>query len=96
MAERPRLLTFSAYNSTVSSGEVESFLNDRGQFSNATSFLTQNRLGTSGTDDDLGSNGCHTNFDTRVTILGEFTGQEFIELGEEDTVGNKLNFYKMD
>jgi hypothetical protein len=73
-------------------GEVESLLNNRGQFSDATSLFTQNGLSASGTDDDFGTDGSDTDLDARVTVLGELTGQELVELGKEDTVSNKLFF----
>lgn len=71
-------------------GEVESLLDDRGQFSDATTLFSQNRLGASGADDDFCADGSHTDFDARVTVLGEFTGQEFIEFSKEDAIGDKL------
>lgn len=44
----------------------------------------------SGTDDDLSFGGGDTDFDTTVTLLGELTGKELVELGKEYTVCNKL------
>lgn len=34
-----------------------------------------------------------TNITTRVTFLGELTGEEFVEFGAENTIGNKLALF---
>ena len=34
----------------------------------------------------------YTDIATRVTFLSQFTGEEFVELGAEDTIGHKLSF----
>jgi len=75
-----------------SSGEVESLLNERGQFANATSLFSQNILGAGGTDDDLSTHGGDTDFNARVTIFTELTGEELVEFGVEDTVSDELAF----
>jgi hypothetical protein len=42
------------------------------------------------TDDDFGAGGGDADFAACVALFGEFTGEEFIEFGEEDAVGDKL------
>merc|ERR1719341_1497087 len=34
--------------------------------------------------------GGHTDLDTRVTIFSQFSGQELVQLGLEDTIGDEL------
>jgi hypothetical protein len=71
--------------------EVESLLNEGGELTNSATLLTQDVLGTSGTDDDFSAGGGDTDFDTRVTFFGQLLGQERVELSEEDTVSDKLS-----
>jgi len=33
----------------------------------------------------------HTDITTRVSLLGEFTGEELIEFSTEDTIGDELS-----
>ena len=39
----------------------------------------------------LGTSMSHTDITARVTFLGEFTGEKFIEFGAENTVSDKLS-----
>jgi hypothetical protein len=71
-------------------GKAESFLNDGREFTDATSILPQDLLSACGTDDDFGALGCDAHFNARVAILGEETGQEFIQFSIKDTIGDKL------
>jgi len=77
----------------VSFREVESFLDLRSQFSDALTLLTQDGLSTSGTDDDFSAHRSHTDFDAGVTILAEFTLEELVEFGIEDTVLYELTLF---
>ena len=36
----------------------------------------------------LSASGSDANFDTRVTILGELTGEELVQFGVENTISN--------
>ena len=38
----------------------------------------------------FGTGVCHTDIATRVTLLGELTGEEIIQLGEENTISDEL------
>ena len=44
-----------------------------------------------GTDDDFGLIGGGADLNSRVSILSELDGEEVVQLGVEDTVGNKLH-----
>mmetsp|Transcript_34612 Transcript_34612/g.83928 ORF Transcript_34612/g.83928 Transcript_34612/m.83928 type:complete len:223 (-) Transcript_34612:36-704(-) len=77
------------FNSAI--GKSESLLNDTGQFTDATSILSQHVLGAGGTDDNFGTMGSGTNFDTSVTIFGQFAGQQFIQFRVEDSVSDELS-----
>jgi len=39
-----------------------------------------------GSDDDIGDGGSNTDFDAGVAFFGEFTLEEFVQFGEEDTI----------
>lgn len=43
-----------------------------------------------GTDDDFGLIRGGADLNSRVSILSELDGEEVVQLGVEDTVGNKL------
>ncbi len=73
-------------------GEFKSLLDDARQFADALAFLAQNVLGFGGANDHLGPVGGGADLDAGVAVLGEFAGEEFIEFGVEDTVGNELAF----
>lgn len=132
MAQSPLLLTFSAYNSTPFSGNLNLFcttevsslillpfsptphripkrknqskpnhsqrlqtstLHKRRKIKGGRKIChqTENVLGASGSDDDLGAHGRNPNLDAGVSILGELPGQDLVELGEEDSVSHKLH-----
>ena len=71
--------------------EVETLLNDRGQFTNASSLLAQHLLGLGGQDDDLGTSWRHANLNTAVAIFGKLLGEEVVQLGLEDTSADELS-----
>ena len=60
------------------------------QFADSTSFFTQYILCSGCHDNNFCPGGGNSDFNTRVSILGKFTGQELIEFGFEDTVSDKL------
>lgn len=70
--------------------EVEPLLNDRGQFPDSPSLLTQHALCVSGHKDDLCPLWSDTDLHTRVAIFSQLTSQELVELSFEDSVSNKL------
>ena len=70
--------------------EVETLLNDGGELADALALLSEDALGAGGADDDLGPMGCGTDLNPGVAVLGELAGEELVELGVEDTVGNEL------
>lgn len=39
---------------------------------------------------DIGDGGSNSDFDTRVTLLGQLTLEEFVQFGIENTVGDEL------
>jgi len=72
-------------------GELETLLNEGGELANATALLSENFLSVCGADDDVGDGRSDADFDARVALLGEFTLEEFVEFGVEDTVGDELS-----
>ena len=75
-------------------GEVETLLNDGGQFADATAFFAQNVLGAGCHDDDFGLGGSDTDLDARVTIFGQFTSQKLVQFGFENAVSDELKSNK--
>ena len=43
-----------------------------------------------GTDDDFCPRRRDADFTARIALFGKFTGEEFVEFGEEDAVGDEL------
>lgn len=72
-------------------GELESLLDEGGELADAATLLTENLLGVGGSDDDVGNGGGDANLDAGVTLLSEFSLEELVELGVEDTVGDELS-----
>ena len=72
-------------------GELETLLDEGGELANATALLSEDFLSVCGANDDIGNGGSDADFDARVALLGEFTLEEFIELGVEDTIGDELS-----
>jgi hypothetical protein len=71
-------------------GELESLLHERSELADAATLVTKNLLGVGGADDDLGAGVRNADLATRVSLLGELTSEELVELGGEDTVSDKL------
>jgi len=67
-------------------GELEAFLDEGSEFADAASLLSENLLCMCGANDDIGDCRGNADLDTRVTLFGEFTLEEFVELGVENTV----------
>jgi len=72
-------------------GETESLLDDSGQLSDTSGLLSQDVSGASGSDDDFGSAGGNTDLNSRVTLLGQLTLQELVQLSVENAIGNELS-----
>jgi hypothetical protein len=88
-------------------GELESLLDQRLEFTNSSSLVTEDFLGVGSSDDDLGSGVGDSDLTSRVSLLGELSGagvvshchpldtrvslQELSKLGLEDTVGDELS-----
>mmetsp|Transcript_12557 Transcript_12557/g.18306 ORF Transcript_12557/g.18306 Transcript_12557/m.18306 type:complete len:288 (+) Transcript_12557:38-901(+) len=70
--------------------EVESLLDNRGQFTDALSLLSEDVLGTSGTDNDVGTVGGGAYLNSSVTVLGELGNEELVELRVEASISDKL------
>lgn len=76
-------------------GKVKSFLNNRCQFPDSPSFLSEHILRSSGHYDDLSFGGSNSDFHTRVTIFGKFSSEELIQLCFKNSISNKLKSNKM-
>ena len=72
-------------------GELESLLDERGEFTDAASLLSEDFLSVCSADDDIGNGGCDADLDARVSLLSEFALEEFVQLGVEDTIGDELS-----
>jgi len=70
--------------------ELESLLYKRSEFTDSSSLVTEDFLSMRSADDDFCSCGRDTDFAARVALFSEFAGEEFIEFGEEDSVGDEL------
>lgn len=72
-------------------GELEALLDQAGELADAATLLAENLLGVGGTDDDVGDGGGNADFDAGVTLLGQLTLEELVQLGVEHTVGDELS-----
>mmetsp|Transcript_32025 Transcript_32025/g.53811 ORF Transcript_32025/g.53811 Transcript_32025/m.53811 type:complete len:237 (+) Transcript_32025:412-1122(+) len=70
--------------------EVEPLLDDRGQLANAATLLAENGLCAGSADDDLGTHRGNADLDTGVSILSELTGEQLVQLGEENAISHEL------
>ena len=71
-------------------GEAESLLDEGSQLTDSATLVTEDVLGVGGSDDDLGSGVGDSDLTARVTLLGELSGEELVELGGKDTVSHEL------
>ena len=71
--------------------ERETLLDDSRELADPPALVSENALGAGGADDDLGTGRGDADLDTRVAILGQLAGEELVELGVEDTVGDELD-----
>jgi len=71
--------------------EFETLLNERCEFTNASSLLAEDFLGVGCANDDVGDGGSDADFDTRVSLLSQFTLEKFVQLGVEDTIRDELS-----
>lgn len=55
-------------------GELESLLDQRLEFTNSSSLVTEDFLGVGSSDDDLGSGVGDSDLTSRVSLLGELSG----------------------
>jgi hypothetical protein len=65
-----------------------SLVDDSGEFTDSSGLLAENLAWSGGNDDDLASLGLSDD-DTRVSILGELSLEELVELGLEETVSHE-------
>merc|ERR1712066_940836 len=67
---------------------LESLLYDGGQFSNSLSLVSQDILCSGGKDDNFGSFGSNSDFDTGITVFGKFLSQETVQFCAENAFSN--------
>lgn len=72
-------------------GELESLLDEGGEFADTASLLSENFLGVGCADDDVGDGWGNTDFDTRVSLLSQLTLEELVQFGVENTIGDELS-----
>ena len=70
--------------------EAETLLDDGGELTDALTVLTKNRLGASGTDDDLSASGSVANLNTSKALIDEHASHELAKLAIEHTICDKL------
>jgi hypothetical protein len=71
--------------------ELESLLDEGGEFTDSSSLLAENFLCVGGSDDDIGDGGCDTDFDSRVSFLSKFALEKLVQFGVEDTICDELS-----
>jgi len=71
-------------------GELESLLDERGEFADSSTLFAQDFLGVCRPDDDVGDCRRDSNFNAGVALLGQLALEELVQLGIENTVGNEL------
>jgi hypothetical protein len=72
-------------------GELESLLDEGGEFADSSSLLAENFLGVGCADDDVGDGGGDSNFNTRVSFLSQLALEELVQFSVEDTIGDELS-----
>jgi len=72
-------------------GELESLLDEGGEFADSSSLLAENFLCVGGANDDIRNGGCDADFDSRVSFLSKFTLEELVQFGVKDTICDKLS-----
>lgn len=70
--------------------ELETLLDEGGEFANAATLLSKNLLGVCGADDDVGDGWRNADLNTRVSLLGQLALEELVQLSVEDTIGDEL------
>jgi len=71
-------------------GELESLLDEGGEFADSSTLFAQDFLGVCRSDDDVGDCGRDSNFDAGVAFLSQLPLEELVQFGIENTVGNEL------
>jgi hypothetical protein len=69
--------------------EAETLADHTGELTDAAALVTEDILCAGSQDDDLGLVGDLADLDTSVTVLGELTSEELVQLGLEHTIGHK-------
>lgn len=72
-------------------GELEPLLDQSLELPNSSTLVTEDFLGVGSPDDDLGTGVGNTDLTAGVTLLSELSGEEVVELGLENTVGDELS-----
>jgi hypothetical protein len=71
--------------------KLEPLLNEGGEFTDSSTLLAENFLGMGGADDDVGDGGSDSNFDAGISFFSQFTLEELVQFGVEDTICDKLS-----
>jgi len=71
--------------------KLEPLLDEGGEFADSSTLLAENFLGVGCADDDVGDGGSNSDFYARVSFLSQFTLKEFVQLGVEDAICDKLS-----
>lgn len=74
--------------------KVETLADEGGQLTDAATVLTKNLLGVGGSDDNLGLGRGKSDLNTRVSLLGELTGEELVKFSVENTVSDDLSLLR--
>merc|ERR1712121_103693 len=72
-------------------GVVEPLLDDGGEFADSLAFVAQHVLSPRRQDNDLGARWCHAHLDSAVSVFGQFSREELIQLGLEDSILDELS-----
>ncbi|EEQ39044.1 conserved hypothetical protein [Clavispora lusitaniae ATCC 42720] len=76
--------------------QLESLDNQRSQFVDSSTLLTQNTLGVRSLNNDFSLGVGLSDLNTSVTLFGQFSGEEFVQFGVEDTVSDQLSLLGQD
>ena len=69
-------------------GKFESLLDQGREFTNSSSLLAENFLGVGCADDDVGDGRSDADFDTRVSLFGQFSLKELIQFGKKHSISD--------
>jgi len=68
-------------------------LDQRSQFTDSATLFAENVLRLRRADDDFHLHRRRSNFNSRVAVFREFANEHFVQLGEEDAIGDEFALF---